>query len=418
MAVRVEGLRVSYPGTGVVIDGVDMHVGPGELVALTGPNGGGKTTLLRTLAGLIPSYYSARVEGVVEVDGYDPRRGVNPGLTVYMQPDPSVQVVGVTVLHEASLCPMMAGLPRGEVLARARWALRAVGLEGMEGESTHLLSSGFLQRVALAGVVSCRPRYLLLDEPTGHLDPWAGGVVRGLLRSLASMGLGVVAATHDLELALGADRSYIVNRGVKEGVWSHSPPKTTRRSGSGDVALEAKDLDAGYPGFKPVVRGARISVGYGELVALVGPNGGGKTTLLRTLAGLLKPLGGRVRSYARRLYMPANPLLLFSRPRLREELEGKPPFSVDHLLDKPVATLSSGELQLAALAIVASRGRGVLLLDEPTYALDPVNRARIVEVLAGLADSGYAIVAATHDPWLVGAADRVYRVEGGGVFLE
>ncbi|MEB3860607.1 MAG: ATP-binding cassette domain-containing protein [Desulfurococcales archaeon] len=415
MAIRIKGLRVSYPGSRLGVEARSLEVEPGELVALTGPNGGGKTTLLRVIAGLIPSFYPARVEGLVEVDGYDPRLGVDPGLAVYMQPDPTVQVVGVTVLHEASLCPMLRGLPRGETLARAGWALKSLGLEGMEGESTPLLSSGVLQRVALAGVASCRPRYLLLDEPTGHLDPWAGEVVRGLLRRLSSMGLGLLVATHDWGLVEAADRVYTVNRGVNPGAWRHPQPPNTPERSPGDRVLEAEGLEVGYPGAPPILRGVTLEARQGELVALTGPNGGGKTTLLRALAGLLKPLRGKLRARTRRRYLPANPLLVFSRPRLREELKGEPPLPVGHLLDRPVATLSSGELQLAALAVVASSGPGILLLDEPTHALDPVNRAEVVKALAALAGAGYTIVAATHDPWLAGASDRVYRVEGGGV---
>ena len=415
MTIRVEGLRVAYPGSGVAVEARSLEVEPGELVALTGPNGGGKTTLLRVIAGLIPSFYPARVEGVVEVDGHDPRLGVNPGLAVYMQPDPTVQVVGVTVLHEASLCPMLQGLPRGEALARAAWALQSLSLRGMERESTPLLSSGVLQRVALAGVASCRPRYLLLDEPTGHLDPWAGEVVRGLLRRLSSMGLGLLVATHDWGLVRVSDRVYTVNRGVNTGAWSHPQPQPPHKRSLGERMLEVDDLEVSYPGAPPILRGVTLEARQGELVALTGPNGGGKTTLLRALAGLLKPLRGKLRARARRRYLPANPLLVFSRPRLRDELGEEPLLPVGHLLDKPVATLSSGELQLAALAVVASSGPGILLLDEPTHALDPVNRANVTRALAALAEAGYTIIAATHDPWLIKASDRVYRVEGGMV---
>ena len=81
-------------------------------------------------------------------------------------------------------------------------------------------------------------------------------------------------------------------------------------------------------------------------------------------------------------------------------------------------SLSSGETQLAALAVIVSSGARILLLDEPTHALDPLNKDMVLKVLSSLADEGYTVVAASHDRLLASIADTVYRVECGGVFRE
>jgi len=420
--INVNGLTVIYPDGTRALNDVDITLRQGELVALTGPNGGGKTTLLRAISGIIPGFIKARVVGEVLVDGHRVT-GPQPGIMAYMQPDPEVQVVGVTVLHEASICPSLMGLEKDKVLEKALDALNKTGLTTLSMESTPLLSTGLLQRTAIAGVLSCSPRYLLLDEPTGHLDPWASESIRILLYRLVKDGMGVIVATHDRELALMADRGYIVKGGVREGVWVHEYRLRERRSIVGERIISVRELWAKYPGLdKPILKGVNLEAYRGTFISIMGPNGSGKTTLLRVVAGFIKPLKGSVSVDGRVAYLPSNPLLLFSRPTLRRELPPNPPGTlgglIDSILDKPILELSRGQLQLAALALVLASGSEVLLLDEPTHSLDPVNREIVVNTLAMLADAGYTIVAATHDRLVADASDIVYEIEDGVVYRQ
>ncbi len=416
--IRVRGLTVIYDNGAVGVEGVNLDVERGEVIALTGPNGGGKTTILRAVSGLIPSYYKANVKGLIEVEGHRLSGGVDPSRIVYMQPDPSIQVVGVTVLHEATLCPSMAGLPPGMVEYRARNALQMTGLIGMEDKSTPLLSSGLLQRTAIAGVISCGSRYLLLDEPTGHLDESAASIVIDVIEILKRKGIGLLIATHDSRIASISDRSYIVRKTIRKGIYVYKPSVTRGERRPGVVSLRAIGVDVAYPGSDPILRDVNVEARSGELVALIGPNGCGKTTLLRLLSGIMKPLKGRVVARGRRAYLPSNPLLVFSRPTLRDEVDAPPSLPVEDLLDRPIMSLSSGETQLAALAVIVSSGARILLLDEPTHALDPLNKDIVLNTLSNLADDGYTIIAASHDKLLASIADTVYRVECGGVYRE
>lgn len=418
MGVELHSVTVWYPGAREpAVEGVSLRLEPGECVALTGPNGGGKTTILRVASGAIPRIVPARVEGVVRVDGLDPARAGLARLLQHLGQDPKTQVVGPTGLLEAAAAPLFAGMERGEVLRRALEALRSVGAEGLAHRSTANLSGGELERVAIAGVTSIGPRYLLLDEPTSMLDEDGRRAVERLVSSWRRRG-GVLLATHDPGLAGSCDRSYIVRRRLEEGVYRERLEPPPRPSPTGGAAAVLEGVSFSYPGGRTVLRGASIRVDRGGLTVFTGPNGSGKTTLLLILAGLLKPQAGRVRVEERPALLPQDPLLVFSRATLREELGGRVPEWAGDVADRPVLSLSGGGLRLAALALVASSGRRLLLLDEPTSGLDPRNRARIARVLAGLAGEGYAVAAATHDPILVAAASRVYRLGGGRAWLE
>ncbi len=418
--IRVEGLRVTFPDGYTALEDATLTVEPGEIVVLAGPNGGGKTTLLRAIAGIIPNYIKASVEGRVEVDGVDPRRdpqSVHQLLGVTQQ-DPVAQVAGPTPLLEAGLALALRGTPRQVLLERARRALSLVGLEGLEHRPVTRLSTGQLVRTGLAGVLSGGPQYLLLDEPTGHLDSRGSSAIVRILQELRRRGKGVVVASHDPRVWALADRCYTVKRSLTEGCPSLPtlPEKSPETMNGGRVVLELMDVWASYPGEPPVLRGVSLEARSGELTAIMGSNGAGKTTLLLVASGILKPSRGRITVREKPALLPADPLLLFSRGTLREELEersGRVPKWALSVADKPLLKASGGELRLAALALIVGSGRRLLLVDEPTVGLDPWNRRSIAEVLLGLAGEGYAVVYTTHDAELASLADRVYVVEGG-----
>jgi energy-coupling factor transport system ATP-binding protein len=169
----------------------------------------------------------------------------------------------------------------------------------------------------------------------------------------------------------------------------------------------------------------------GEVVALSGPNGGGKTTLLRLIAGAIAPASGKVeRRPGRIAYLPQNPTALLHRPTLRSEVsltldragESEPPEAILTELGLLAVAgryprdLSCGERQRAALAAVLPGRPDLVLLDEPTRGIDAAARSALVRLVSRLRDGGSAVVLATHDPELRAAlADRELRVSGGKV---
>jgi len=421
--IQVENLRVVYPGGREPLKRVTLESPPSSITVVAGRNGSGKSTLLLAVRGLIPHVVEARVEGRIRVYGRDPARdpeAVSRLVQGTLQ-DPKVQVVGPTVLAEAALPLVVDGAPREKILERARWALETVGLAGLEERPTHRLSSGQLARTGLAGVLSPAPRHLALDEPSSHLDDEAADILLDIIKSLTRRGTGVLAASHDPRLWEAADRCYTIEAGeAREGCPRPPEPPSRPRRGSptGGVAAMLRGAWARYPGSGDwALRGVDVEAREGELVVLYGPNGGGKTSILLALAGLLPLARGERRVSSKPGLMPADPLLVFSRGTLRGQA-GSVPSWAGHLADKPIYTLSGGERRLAALAVVVSTGRRLLLLDEPTDWLDPWWRTVIVDLLADLASRGYTVVAASHDKGLLHVADRVYRVEGGRAWQE
>jgi len=177
-----------------------------------------------------------------------------------------------------------------------------------------------------------------------------------------------------------------------------------------------------------VAGGLNLTGHAGEVLVLSGPNGGGKTTLLRTIAGALAPLSGKAqRRPGRVAYLPQNPTALLHRPSVRAEVEltlrwanesGDPTnilaaLGLTHVADRYPHDLSSGERQRAALAAVLAGSPKLVLLDEPTRGMDAGARTRLATLITNLREAGAAIVLATHDAELRDAvADRVVEVGG------
>ncbi len=417
-SVELRGVTVTYPDSAEpAVRNIDLTLMPGELIVLTGPNGGGKSTLLGLISGYIPTVKRARVEGEVRVCGRNPALQSVADCVQQMQQDPKLQVIGPTVFLEAAATPLLMGLPRSEVEKRAWTALRKLGIEDLHYRSTHTLSGGELQKTGFAGVYSASPTFLVLDEPTSYLDRPSRRLLLEILKVLKREGVGIIIAEHEPSILELADKIYIINGTIEEGVFRGSTPqlwkRRPKRHSTGDIVLEVENLTIKYPGSrKPAVLSANIRAERGNIIALVGPNGGGKSTLLNAIAGIIEPTNGRIVLKEKPVLLPQDPLLLFSKPTLREEASSPLPEWASEIADRPILTLSYGQLRLASLALVISSGRALLLLDEPTSGLDPDNSSLIWRILAGLADEGRTIIVATHDERAELYADRVYYVEG------
>ncbi|HET6310624.1 MAG TPA: ATP-binding cassette domain-containing protein [Candidatus Nitrosotalea sp.] len=435
---RITHLSYWYPNApDAALQDVTLQIEDG-LTVVAGPSGGGKSTLLRALNGLVPHFHGGRIAGSIEVNGMDviktPTRRLARTVGFVFQ-DPELQTVYDVVDREVAFGLENIAMPRTEMAARVEEALHGAGVSHLAGRRVRTLSGGERQRVALASALVMRPRLVVLDEPTSQLDPEGAAMVLDATMRLVQQGRAAVIAEHRLERLLAAAAALVT---VDKGSVITGPPTlpTTHPiarpapSQPGPLAWSLAGVTAGF-GNHTVLDAIDAAGHQGEVVALCGPNGGGKTTMLRLIAGALSPTKGTVeRRPGRIAYLPQNPTALLHRPTLRAEVAmtleraGEPDepdviltqLGLAHLAGRYPRDLSTGERQRAALAAVLPGKPALVLLDEPTRGMDDAARDALTRLIAHLKESGSAIVLATHDQDLRNAlADRVLRVSSGKV---
>lgn len=218
--IDAHDIRFSYDGPGGrrSLNGAQLHVAPGEFVAVLGHNGCGKSTLVKHFNALLPLQH-----GTLTVDGMDAADPANRWALrrkvgmVFQNPDN--QFVSTIVGEDVAFGLENYGVPEDEIparvaAARVAAALAAVDMAGYENRATHTLSGGQKQRVALAGVLALSPDILVFDEATAMLDPDGRQEVLCTIRRLhKEQHKTVVMITHYIEEAIGADRVYLIHNG-------------------------------------------------------------------------------------------------------------------------------------------------------------------------------------------------------------
>ena len=475
LALSVDGVSYRYPGANrPSLRDVSLTVEAGEFVVLAGESGSGKSTLLRAAAGLVPHFHGGTFAGRLACGGLDTRDHGPAELSAVagtLFQDPETQVVMGTVRSELAFPLENRGWSAAAVARGVEEAALALGIAALLDRSTHALSGGELQRVALGAALAGRPQVLLLDEPTSQLDPVAGDELLGVLRRVnEEWGTAVLLAEHRLERCLpAADRVLALHAG--EIAFDGSPdafaawappelqPPVTRlcalagiperpatvkaaRHALADRLASLKGSDpstSGDEGSDPfrrrrsargpgpavalrrawyevpsgpaILRGVDLALAPGEAVALLGRNGAGKSTLLRMLAGLLEPTRGKVVRAGRVALLLQNPGDYFLHDRIGDDLP-----EAGELADRHPRDVSGGERQRLARELVLTTGEPpvAVCLDEPTRGMDRGHGARLAARLRELAAGGTAVLVATHDAEFAAAwAERAVLLGDG-----
>jgi energy-coupling factor transport system ATP-binding protein len=434
--------------------------------------------LLRAANGLVPHASGGRFTGAVVSFGRSTRDHLPRDLADvvgFVHQDPEAQFVVDRVDADVAFVLENLGVDAATIDRRVEEVLDALGIAHLRHRSPATLSGGERQRAAIAGALAGAPAALVLDEPTSQLDPQgAEDVLGALVRLNDDLGTTVLLAEHRLGRAAPiADRALLVDRGrvVRDGgpgdVLAEYPgaPEVTklgRLLGWQPAPLTVKDARSrprpslGEPAAVPAAPGAvlvdarqvevvlggtrvlgpvSVTVAEGEVVALLGRNGAGKTTMLRALSGLASPSSGSVASAGAVAYVPQDPNTLLFAPTVRRELEhtlrllGRPDdgtvdrwlddLGLHDMADRHPRSLSGGERQRVAVGAVAVGGAPVLLLDETTRGMDPPSRAGLEQAIGRHAAGGGAVVLATHDVELAArVATRVIVLGEGRVVAD
>jgi len=471
--LRVEDLSFTYPGSpSKALDRISFSIDSGDFLAVIGATGSGKTTLIslikRELAPL------GEMSGCIYIDGrrqelLDERESAR--LVGCVVQDPEHQIVTDKVWHELAFGLENLGVHDDTMKHRVAEIASFFGIENWFDRSVHELSGGQKQLLALASVTVMQPKILILDEPTAQLDPIAAAeFINAVKRLCVEFSMTVIMIEHRIEevipisdkllalrdgrVAAFGETGQAVSALKNDPILIDSLPSATRlylrlenagtppltsaqgkryiessftnavrklperaRIQQAEPALELKELYFRYERRQSdVLRSLSLTVNKGEIFCVLGGNGSGKSTMLGTAAGILKPYSGSIRIFGKKikeyggsLYRNNVALLtqdvktLFLKNTVGEELAemngdaSSLPFDVSAFADRHPYDLSGGEQQLAALAKVLMTEPKLLLLDEPTKGLDVHTRRAISEILGRLKDRGVTVVIVTHD---------------------
>ncbi|MFJ3174746.1 ABC transporter ATP-binding protein [Streptomyces roseus] len=504
--ITFDQVSVQYEDTAEpVLRDINLTVEEGELCLVVGHTGVGKSTLLGAVNGLVPHFTGGTLSGRVLVDGRDtathPPRELADVVGVVGQ-DPLDGFVTDTVEEELAYTMEQLAIPAATMRKRVEETLDLLGLADLRHRALHELSGGQQQRVAIGSVLTAHPRVLVLDEPTSALDPTAAEeVLAAVTRLVHDLGVTVLLAEHRLERVVQyADRVIhlpgdgrvvsgppaeifrttsiappIVELGRAAG-WNPLPlsirdarraaaPLRTRLTGTTPgparprleadrpSLLTARGVTVSYQG-GPAVREVDLTLHGGEVTALMGRNGSGKSSLLWALQGSGPRAAGTVRipthtaepadprklsaTEARKLVglVPQTPTDLLYLETVKQELDQADTesavtatgTSARAILDRlapgiPDTThprdLSEGQKLALVLSIQLAAAPKVMLLDEPTRGLDYQAKEQLIRIVDDLATEGRAVVISTHDVEFVArAADRVVVMAEGDIVAD
>jgi len=355
--IRVENLTFYYNGAEKpALKNINLNIGDGEFVLVTGPSGGGKSSLCRCFNGLIPHFYGGKIAGRIEVQGLDVLTHETKELATRVGmifQDPENQLVTTEVEREIAFGLENLAFPRTLIARRIEESLDTLGISHLRHRHVYELSGGEKQKIAIASVLALHPEILILDEPTSELDPRSAEDVLSLVQRLNDeLGITIVLIEHRLDRVLHyVDRLIVLDGGkiladgktrdvldnhyaqittagigvppiiklahelrnagvninglpltVKEGreILARLLPKNPRplpsreNTSSGKPVIEVRKLWYAYPGCPAALKNVDLSINEGDFIAVMGKNSSGKTTLVKHFNGLLKPVKGSV----------------------------------------------------------------------------------------------------------------------------
>ncbi len=479
--IRFNDVTMRYPSSPVLrLDGASFEIEEGELCLVLGPTGSGKSTLLGCVNNLVPRFTGGTRTGRITVADRDttlvPTREL--ATTVgHVGQDPLAGFVTDVVEEELAYSMEQLGFPPAEMRRRVEETLDLLGIADLRGRALRTLSGGQQQRVAIGSVLASGPRVLVLDEPTSALDPIAAEDVLALVsRLVRDLGTTVLLAEHRMErcvefadtaLLVRGDatvahgpvrdvlrdspvRPPLVELGLSEGWdplpltirearrlaapqrrhWREAPPRLATPTPHGQSVLTARGIVVEYPGVI-AVRGVDLTLHRGEVTALMGRNGCGKSSLMWAVQGAGRRTAGEIETDGRVSLVPQTASDLLHLASVRAECAdgdaaaGVAPGTTEALLRSLVPSidldahprdLSEGQKIALVLAVELVGDPEVVLLDEPTRGLDYEAKRALGAVVARIATEGRAVLVATHDVEMAATTcDRVVMMAEGEI---
>lgn len=446
---------VSFTYSGSETDGIrriNLEISKGECILLCGRSGCGKTTLTRLINGLIPAFYAGTLTGSVRIENQAvaelPLYKIAQRVGSVFQ-NPRTQFFNVDTDSEIAFGIENEGRPQERLIQRVRQTAEELHIENLRGRNIFELSGGEKQKIAFASVYAMNPDIYVLDEPSSNLDSESIAALQSYIRNIKAQGKTVIVAEHRLYYLTGiADKIVYMEKGEIAGIFTPAEfkslsPETRHRMGlraadlsevRPDCALDAAAVQNGtaherlelevknvslYRKKKLILQNLSFSARAGEIIAITGANGAGKTTFVRALCGLHKETAGsflwngnalKPKDRLKRAYMVMQDVnyQLFA-----ESVEAECSFglkavkaeSIEAALDalhlsalrsRHPLSLSGGQKQRVAVAAGQVSGKPLLVFDEPTSGLDYDSMAQVSGLIRSLA-AHRIIFIVTHD---------------------
>ncbi len=481
---KIQNLSFSYPSIKEKksLDQVSFSIKKGEYVVLCGKSGSGKTTLLRHFKSVLAPH--GKKSGAIYFNGIQLEKVGNRDQSSkigYVMQNPDDQIVTDKVWHELAFGLESLGCDQKSMRARVAEMACYFGIQDLFHNDVDNLSGGQKQLLNLASIMVMQPEVLILDEPTSQLDPIAASDFLNTIKKInMELGTTIIISEHRLEdIFPYADRAIVIDggriiandapRNIGKLLYEQNNPMFTamptpmqvfyNTNGKGDCpltvregrawlnnefiekpavnslsietvddeipnpALILKELWFRYEKNTPdILRGVSMEIPTGSIFAIVGGNGAGKSTTLKTICGICKPYRGKVTVFGKptnkyksgELFkncismLPQDPKSIFVKKTVKEDLleitndENKVHqvaeiCQITELLNNHPYDLSGGEQQRAALAKVLLTNPRLLLLDEPTKGMDSFFKEAFASILTKLKYQGITIVMVSHD---------------------
>ena len=505
---EIKNLSFSYTASknGLALKEINLSIDRGEYIAVCGKSGSGKTTLLKHLKSVLSPH--GNMEGEIYFEGKPLKESdlrQQSSKIGYVMQNPDNQIVTDKVWHELAFGLESLGIDQKTIRLRVAEMASYFGIQGWFHKNVTELSGGQKQLLNLASIMAMQPTVLILDEPTSQLDPIAAADFLNTVRKInLELGTTVIITEHRLEdIFHAADRVVVMEKGsiiaadephkigeflkaennemfaampspvqiyygvendlrcpltVREGRnWLSSLLKDKEIKIASIEEREEEDEETKVPAVTlkevwfryekeapDVLKGVNLQIPKGKIFAIVGGNGTGKSTTLKSICNICKPYRGQVLIDGKKIdkyksselfkgnlaMLPQDPQSLFVKKTVREDLEemllsGEDKKRVEEvadicditdLLESHPYDLSGGEQQRAALAKVLLTEPKILLLDEPTKGIDNFFKLKFAEILGRLREKGVTILMVSHDvEFCAKYADRVGMFFDGSV---